>query len=126
MAWINEDAFWLRAHRTPDGCWPWLLAPGHNGYGRFGKPGLRAHRVAYALANGPIPDGSHVLHDCDNPACVRPSHLKLGTHQDNMRDRDRKGRGSRMFQRGFDPRRINDRARLAEIGRAGALKRWAK
>jgi hypothetical protein len=52
-----------------------------------------AHRVSWAIHNGPIPDGLLVLHRCDNPACVRPDHLFLGTDKDNAADREKKGRG---------------------------------
>jgi hypothetical protein len=80
---------------SPDGCWPWLAATDKDGYGRFELPGHRqatAHRFAYEIAVGPIPKGQSVLHHCDNPSCVRPDHLFIGTHMDNMQDAMRKDR----------------------------------
>lgn len=66
--------------------WPWTLDK--DGYGQVRIHGHKgAHRIVYAVFNGPIPDGLHVLHTCDTPACVNPAHLKLGTHADNMRDK---------------------------------------
>ena len=86
------------------GCWLWLGAIGAGGYGVAGKPRMRlpraAHRRSWHLFHGPIPDGMHVLHKCDVRSCVNPEHLFLGTHQDNMADRDKKGRqakGERVF-----------------------------
>jgi hypothetical protein len=66
-----------------------------DGYGRLGIPGhnLIAHRVAWELANGPIPEGMKVCHTCDNPPCQNPAHYFLGTTLANNQDRDRKGRG---------------------------------
>lgn len=94
--------FWARVDRngplvldTP--CWLWTGKKNLFGYGRFGSrtftPHVRqAHCVAWELAVGPIPDGLFVLHKCDVRACVRPDHLFTGTHQDNMTDRNTKGR----------------------------------
>lgn len=77
------------------GCFLWLSYVGTNGYASFhvNKVGdRRANRVAWELYRGPIPDGMHVLHKCDNRVCVNPDHLFLGTHLDNMRDMKAKGR----------------------------------
>lgn len=77
------------------GCWLWL-AFGPRGYGvmSLGRKGQKmgAHRMAWALANGPIPDDMFICHKCDTPPCVNPDHLFVGTALDNMRDRADKGR----------------------------------
>lgn len=87
--------FWSRVRQT-DTCWLWTGSTNRHGYGYVGVPGYRrpilAHRVAWELTNGLIPRGLLVLHRCDNPPCVRPDHLFIGTHADNMQDAKEKGR----------------------------------
>lgn len=74
-------------------CENFLGAKDKDGYGyQRGLGERKAHRVAYVKAHGPIPNGLHVLHKCDNPSCVNPDHLFLGTPKDNMEDKHRKGR----------------------------------
>lgn len=74
-------------------CWIWCGPMYKDGYGQVALLGEhRAHRVAYSLAFGTIPEGKQVLHRCDNRGCVNPDHLFLGTHSDNMRDMTSKGR----------------------------------
>jgi hypothetical protein len=91
---------WKKVDRSGD-CWIWLGSVSKDGYGRISiGNGARdgVHRVAYASVHGPIPDGMHVLHNCpggDNPRCVNPDHLWLGTHAENMRDKVAKGRQPR-------------------------------
>lgn len=82
----------------PSECWPWKGCVNHLGYGglKVGGKMRRSHRLAWELTYGPIPhgEGYHgmcVLHRCDNPPCVNPSHLWLGSQQDNIADRDAKG-----------------------------------
>lgn len=83
----------------PDACWPWTGSRTSTGYGQMAVLGENCpqatHRVAWALANGPIPDGMWVLHRCDTPLCVNPAHLFLGTSQDNIADKLAKGRQAR-------------------------------
>ena len=90
------DRFWPKVSKS-DGCLVWTGFRDSKGYGQIGTGGRHgidyAHRVSYEINNGPIPEGMHVLHKCDNPPCVRPDHLFLGTHTDNMQDMWTKGRG---------------------------------
>lgn len=90
--------FWAKVDRSggPDACWPWLGSRNKAGYGICGDDGPDtsriAHRNAWVLTNGPIPNGLSVLHHCDNPPCCNPAHHFTGTYLDNARDREAKGR----------------------------------
>lgn len=88
-------------YRPKGGCWVWRGPTGYRGYGRIKvsrragalkKRWVQAHRLAYEVWVGEIPEGRYVLHRCDNPPCVCPDHLFLGTQADNMTDMARKGR----------------------------------
>lgn len=106
--WIKGQPVKFIRHHAPkadfwslvtkgDGCWEWQGQRNRGAgrdYGRFFLNGRNrlAHRVSWALANGPIPVGVEIRHKCDNPPCVRPDHLELGTHLENMHDRTLRGR----------------------------------
>jgi len=87
------ERFWEKVDKSGD-CWTWKGGTFRFGYGSFrvGDRRIPAHRVSWELAFGKIADGMCVLHTCDNPGCVNPAHLRLGTQQDNVRDAREKGR----------------------------------
>lgn len=93
----HEDRFWSKVAKTEsqDDCWEWTAGCQKSGYGQFSiRTGekISAHRMAWILTNGDIPDGLCVLHSCDNPPCCNPRHLFTGTQGDNIHDMIRKGR----------------------------------
>lgn len=125
-----EDRFWKKVNKEgPNGCWVWtganvrgygsLLIHGENG------PAVRAHRFSYEMANGKIPDGLLVCHKCDNRRCVNPSHLFLGTHQDNTDDMMRKGRGPTGERQGRSKLRAVQIPEIKSLVASGTSKRQA-
>lgn len=104
-----EARFWPRVAKGED-CWEWRGRIDHDGYGRFHMDGKThgAHRAAWVFTNGPVPDGLCVLHRCDNPRCVNPAHLWLGTTADNNADRAAKGRSATTHYQPTKPPRYCD------------------
>ena len=111
------------------GCWEWTASRARGGYGQFttsindGRMWYRAHRFSYVAHKGKIPEGMVIMHSCDNPRCVNPSHLSVGTHADNIRDRDAKNRGvwrktvqTKMDVEGIQASPKSDRELAAELG----------
>ena len=120
-----SDRFWKKVDkRGPDECWPWLGYKTPLGYGmmsvggRKGRP-QNATRIMWTLVNGPIPDGYEMCHKCDNPPCVNPNHLFMGTHKENYHDAITKGREAGMFQPGI--RHRNAKLTINDINTIRAL-----
>lgn len=95
-----EERFWAKVEKG-DGCWTWTGCKSPKGYGQilFNDNKIHlAHRVSYIMANGLIDSSLLVRHKCDNPSCVNPDHLELGTYKDNNRDKIERGRDPRKNQ----------------------------
>lgn len=106
----TTESFWKRLTKTDSGCWEFSGCKSSDGYGRLIFQGrkLSAHRLAYELTEGAIPDGMAICHKCDNPPCCNPDHLFLGTQADNVADRVAKGR------EGYRKGEKNGRAKLTD------------
>lgn len=118
-----EERFWQKVNKkSNDECWEWIGSKLKKGYGSFdSRCGEgRAHRVSWMLHYGKIPDGMLVCHKCDNPICVNPNHLFLGTPKDNTKDMLNKHRdgliGIKNGQSKLNPEKVLISRRLRKIG----------
>ena len=104
---------------SASGCWNWTASKDRDGYGETSIRGknIRAHRAAWLLHTGEHPGRMLVCHKCDNPSCVNPDHLFLGTALDNNRDRHRKGRTAKGNAR-FTPADVIKMRRLSRAGKS--------
>ena len=135
---VYMERFFTKVTKT-DSCWEWSAAKrGKSGYGAFKVDGkvVDAHRISYKIHFGEVPNGLCVCHKCDNRMCVRPDHLFLGTHSDNMKDCYKKGRmtlpTSSRFKKGAVPKNANTDVNLIIAikkdiaNRSGSLKMVAE
>lgn len=148
-----EVRFWAKVDKGgANGCWVWTASTfrNRNGYGKFnagsshdGNRTVYAHRFSFESVNGKIPDGLDVLHSCDNPPCVNPDHLRLGTAADNAGDMvrrrrdawatgkrkatvgcsvdlcDRKHKALGMCKSHYERHRVANKSRMANAGSVG-------
>ena len=124
LAQKDIDRFWGKVDKecsqvfyNGSRCWEWIAGRFDDGYGAFsiGGNNCRAHRVSWTLIHGELPsEKPHILHHCDNRLCVNPSHLWIGTNDDNMKDRNEKGRQARGEAQGLA--KLN-KEKIAEIRR---------
>ena len=114
----QAEFFWAKVDiKSPRECWNWTAAKKPKGYGnvRINKSYLLAHRVAWELANFPIPDGFMVCHSCDNPSCCNPGHLFLGSARSNFTDMVKKGRDQLRKNKAIGERNVNSKLNAEKV-----------
>jgi len=120
-----EERFWRLVEKTESGCWNWIGSGKHDGRGQLKVNGVHkiASRYSWEIHYGPIPDGLNVLHNCDNPPCVRPDHLFLGTRAMNAGDMVSKSRsayGERASRTKLTTEQVTEIKKLYQKGKWGS------
>lgn len=113
MGMTKDERFWSKTETSEHhDCWNWDACTDRGGYGNFSDKGKMriAHRVAWELSKGDIPEGLCILHKCDNRRCCNPLHLFLGTYLDNNRDRARKNRNNHALGEAHGLSRLTESA----------------
>lgn len=121
MRGTKKERLLAKIRISPRGCWEWTASFDSGGYGviKVGGENKKAHRVSYEIFNGSIPEKMCVCHKCDNPKCINPDHLFIGTQQANIADRQNKCRsngGSLQGEKNKSAKLTN--MQVAEIKRA--------
>lgn len=123
-----SDKFWCRVEKT-DSCWIWKGSCDQGGYGQFEtreKYARHAHRFSYFLHYGEIPNGMCVCHSCDNPSCVNPTHLFLGTNLDNINDRQKKFRQAMGLSQGLAKLKESDIKEIRNLANTTSRRKIGK
>ena len=122
---VSSSSFWDRVEKSPSGCWIWKGNVNEQGYGRvrFNGRSMLAHRVAWMLTHGDVPDGHFVCHQCDNPPCVNPEHLFTGTASDNNKDMHAKGRNNQPHGEAVKVAKLSDEkvGRMRRLYKTGLI-----
>ncbi len=119
-----KERFWSKVNKT-DTCWEWIGVKNKDGYGitEINRKTYRAHRASWEIHYGEIPKGMYVCHHCDNPPCINPNHLFLGTQKDNIHDMLKKERRpSRKGEKNYSAKLTESQVRnIRKLWKAGNL-----